>query len=629
MARDDKGCFSGNRFLIAAIAFAVMNSAVAFADTSEVEPNNSFAVATVLPAGNIGAGSITPVGDNDYWMRAGAAQFDLLFAFVATNESTNSPDSVLDVYANNGAMIESDDDDGPDASSVVAGAVIPQNGNVFFRVTEFGGNDLITPYSLHHAIVSPNDAMPEAEGNDTADTANIVRARLVTGNVGPTDTDYFSFTMFGGNSTVVILDDDPDNDGVLTDTELSLIDKNKTTVLATGDNEATHNGNAAGPIKTAYHGTFYVKITNGGSVATNYRFVILSSGDTRFIEACCMPDGNCIEVYGGSCAGYGGVSGGPGASCTSITPCAPPSIGACCLPDCTCQEISPADCAALSGRFGGYSSTCATHNCGLTAYNSQADLLAAIPGLQIEDFEEGAVSPGATNVCGPFIDQTASSCFSAGQILPGLLLERNGVQDLQLFGDGGSYYGDGVDQYAWVSKTVRTDLSIRIIFSNNNVYVVGLKPVTLYPTTVTIDVQDIGGTSLTKVTRFTSPKGAFFGVSANVPIGRVILTNPQYIGVDDIVFGRLPDSDGDGYFDALACRQPCAAGSIADCTDNCPTVANPDQADADANGIGDACTDSATLTVPAPCGVCAPSILPVGLLPFFLFGIRKRRRRLY
>ena len=34
------------------------------------------------------------------------------------------------------------------------------------------------------------------------------------------------------------------------------------------------------------------------------------------------------------------------------------------------------------------------------------------------------------------------------------------------------------------------------------------------------------------------------------------------------------DSDGDG---------------IADVQDNCPQVANPDQADADHNGIGDAC----------------------------------------
>lgn len=34
------------------------------------------------------------------------------------------------------------------------------------------------------------------------------------------------------------------------------------------------------------------------------------------------------------------------------------------------------------------------------------------------------------------------------------------------------------------------------------------------------------------------------------------------------------DSDGDGHDDA---------------TDNCPTIANVDQADADNNGIGDAC----------------------------------------
>jgi hypothetical protein len=36
----------------------------------------------------------------------------------------------------------------------------------------------------------------------------------------------------------------------------------------------------------------------------------------------------------------------------------------------------------------------------------------------------------------------------------------------------------------------------------------------------------------------------------------------------------FPDADGD---------------SIADCVDNCPTVPNPDQAECDGDGMGDAC----------------------------------------
>lgn len=68
------------------------------------------------------------------------------------------------------------------------------------------------------------------------------------------------------------------------------------------------------------------------------------------------------------------------------------------------------------------------------------------------------------------------------------------------------------------------------------------------------------------------------------------------------------DSDGDGTPDCRdGCPQDasktapgiCGCGSadhdadadgVADCDDNCPSVANPDQADVDADGVGDACT---------------------------------------
>ncbi|MFQ5440686.1 MAG: thrombospondin type 3 repeat-containing protein, partial [Nitrosopumilaceae archaeon] len=47
-------------------------------------------------------------------------------------------------------------------------------------------------------------------------------------------------------------------------------------------------------------------------------------------------------------------------------------------------------------------------------------------------------------------------------------------------------------------------------------------------------------------------------------------------GVGDACEDDATDTDGDG---------------IPDNTDNCPTISNPDQADADGNGVGDACED--------------------------------------
>ena len=67
-----------------------------------------------------------------------------------------------------------------------------------------------------------------------------------------------------------------------------------------------------------------------------------------------------------------------------------------------------------------------------------------------------------------------------------------------------------------------------------------------------------------------------------------------------IIYQRLffADADRDGFGDpqnyVLACRQP--DGYVLDYTDNCPTVANPDQRDSNGDGIGDACEEVPTFT---------------------------------
>ena len=45
--------------------------------------------------------------------------------------------------------------------------------------------------------------------------------------------------------------------------------------------------------------------------------------------------------------------------------------------------------------------------------------------------------------------------------------------------------------------------------------------------------------------------------------------------------------DGDGSY-AVGDR-PCASGVLTGCDDNCPETPNPEQRDADADGVGDAC----------------------------------------
>ena len=107
------------------------------------------------------------------------------------------------------------------------------------------------------------------------------------------------------------------------------------------------------------------------------------------------------------------------------------------------------------------------------------------------------------------------------------------------------------------------------------------------------------------------------------------------------------DADGDGVPDcADECpnsvfkRAPGACGcdtadtdldadGVADCRDNCARF-NPDQADADGDGIGDACAKAVEEAAPVARG-CGASVAPAGLAVLLaLCGTRAicRRRRM-
>lgn len=257
------------------------------AQATEVEPNDSAATATVLVSGDYGTGDLSPAGDVDFWSSAGAAVGDLVFVQTDTGESTTGADTTLNVLADDGTtVIEFDDDDGGPLESAVAGAPVPQAGSVYFEVHEFGDNFEVTPYHITVVVVDPATAVAETEPNDTAATATPITGAMMTGElaVGAVDVDFYSFSAAAGDRLCVIMDDDPDNDSTLTNTEIDILDTDGTTVLLAGDNGATANANAAGTVVVGTAGTYYLRVQDGGSGDTEYTFVVTTNGTAVPVE---------------------------------------------------------------------------------------------------------------------------------------------------------------------------------------------------------------------------------------------------------------------------------------------------------------------------------------------------------
>ncbi len=171
----------------------------------------------------------------------------------------------------------------------------------------------------------------------------------------------------------------------------------------------------------------------------------------------------------------------------------------------------------------------------LNLYTNRTTFNAEWPALRTETFEEG-ILPGTIVACtSPLDSSTSDSCFSPGDILPGVRFQSNPAPgSLALLGPG---LGGAT------SKSIVENpggATFDIFFTSDDVYATGMDLISIFSTaTFNIKVYGPSGSLLVSTTSLASDVGVFWGVSSNVRITRINLESQTntYEGVDNISFG--------------------------------------------------------------------------------------------
>jgi hypothetical protein len=173
----------------------------------------------------------------------------------------------------------------------------------------------------------------------------------------------------------------------------------------------------------------------------------------------------------------------------------------------------------------------------LSFYTDRATFDSDYPGLPNEDFEEATVLPGGVSPCDtPINSQSDDSCFSPGDIVPGVDIQDNpSYSNMAALGPG--FFGNPSKV---VGPAAFADF-LEIVFTTNETYAAGmliLSNVAGVP--VPIEIYSSDGALLGTSSVTPSATGVFWGVGSDQAIGRILFQSPDVDMVDDLAFGGTP-----------------------------------------------------------------------------------------
>ncbi len=261
---------------------------------AEIESNDTPASATPLTLTETTRGvygEIAVPGDVDYFSFTASAGQHLWLTIdtgVPALPGSTTRDSVVEVYAPGGALLERDDDDGTGngrgttvlsgEASLIAGLPLTSPGTYLIRVAAKAPTGVLRPYSLVAALTASTD-LPEIEPNDTPASAQMLLGGRVAGTLsGPGDVDYYWAALLDAGLPFIVADGDPERDGVGTDLALELRDQFFSPPRVLAVDSAGVGGIGNPPAEGALFGGINTLVRVTGPRAGSYRMAVQWSG---------------------------------------------------------------------------------------------------------------------------------------------------------------------------------------------------------------------------------------------------------------------------------------------------------------------------------------------------------------